>query len=84
MSSIVQIDAVPTNDTLVQSEHKQVLFVICDNCFWCCSLLSIRQHEVNSCPQCKEEPSKLPIANNEAYTYEHTPSRGVELSFRPR
>jgi hypothetical protein len=64
----------------IEKQQKR-LFVICDNCFWCASAINTHQFEVNSCPECNNPVSLLPIANNEEYRYNYTVSRGVELEF---
>ena len=56
------------------AEFKQRLFVICDDCFWCASA-------IDTCPQCRKAVSSLPLCTDEAYSYNYTPGRGVELEF---
>jgi hypothetical protein len=63
------------------NELRQKLFVICDNCYWAASALSIRPYDIDKCPVCKDMVSSLPLENNEVYKYNFTPSRGVELEF---
>jgi hypothetical protein len=78
MSNAVEIDT----NVLQLSQLRQRQFVLCNDCFWCCSTLSTRQFDIDICPNCKKSVSAMPIENNEAYTFNHTPSRGVELEFK--
>jgi hypothetical protein len=63
------------------AEFKQRLFVICDDCFWCASALNTRMHHIDTCPQCRKAVSSLPLSIDEAYRYNYTPIRGIELEF---
>ena len=76
MSDAIQIDA-----AITAAEFKQRLFIVCDDCFWCASAMSPRMHHVDTCPRCRKPVSPLPISPNEAYRYNYTANRGVELEF---
>ena len=67
--------------TSTAAEFKQRLFIICDYCFWCASAINIRIHNIDTCPQCGEAVSSLSLSTNEAYRYNYTQTRGVELEF---
>jgi hypothetical protein len=67
--------------TSTTAEFKQRLFIICDDCFWCASAINTRMHDIDSCPQCRKAVSSLPLSADEAYRYNYTPSRGIELEF---
>lgn len=68
--------------TSTAAEFKQRLFIICDDCFWCASAINIRMHNIDACPQCgKKAVSSLPLCIDEAYRYNYTQTRGVELEF---
>ena len=56
-------------------------FLICDSCFWAASAISIRRHDVLTCPACKAEVSRIPLADNECFTFSYDNTRGVELDF---
>lgn len=56
-------------------------FLICDNCFWCASLLK-RGYE-SKCMSCGSPIiSAIPVMHNEKYLVEVDKKRGVTLSFR--
>ena len=75
-----RLDAAVTT-TCNAADFKQRLFVICDDCFRCASAINIRIHHIDTCPQCRKAVSSLPLSTDEAYRYNYTPSRGVELEF---
>ena len=62
-------------------EFEQRLFVICDDCFWCASAINIRMQNLDSCHRCGKAVSSLPLSTDEAYRYNYTQTRGVELEF---
>jgi hypothetical protein len=46
--------------------HHNISFIICRNCFWCASLLSIRASNEHICPNCsKNKLESIPIALTE-------------------
>lgn len=56
-------------------------FLICDNCFWCASILGER-HE-SRCLSCGSRiVSAVPVTNNERFVVEVDKKRGISLSFR--
>jgi hypothetical protein len=58
-----------------------VSFLICDNCFWCASVLTtIYESKCQSCG--RQILSSVPIMNNERFIVEADRKRGVTLSFR--
>jgi hypothetical protein len=38
-------------------------------------------YDIDSCPRCGKAVSSLPLSTNEAYRYNYTQIRGVELEF---
>lgn len=58
-----------------------VSFLICDNCFWCASILTTSYE--SKCQSCgRQILSSVPIMNNERFIVEADRKRGVTLSFR--
>jgi hypothetical protein len=56
-------------------------FLICDNCFWCASLLK-RGYELR-CMSCGSPIiSAIPVMHNEKFLVEVDKKRGITLSFR--
>jgi hypothetical protein len=56
-------------------------FLICDNCFWCASLL--RSGYESKCMSCGSPIiSAIPVMHNEKFLVEVDKKRGVTLSFR--
>jgi hypothetical protein len=76
-----RLDAAVIITSPAAEEFKQRLFIICDDCFWCASAITIRMHNIDTCPQCGKAVSSLPLSINEAYRYNYTQTRGVELEF---
>lgn len=56
-------------------------FLMCDFCFWAASAISIRRHDVLTCPECRAEVSHIPLADNESFTFSYDKTRGVEVDF---
>ena len=75
MASVLEIR---NSDSLVRLSRQ---FLICDFCFWAASAISIRRHDVLTCPQCSAEISRIPLADNESFTFSYDRKRGVELDF---
>lgn len=75
MASVLEIR---NNDSLVRLSRQ---FLICDFCFWAASAISTRRHDVLACPQCNAEISRIPLGDNETFTFSYDKRRGVELDF---
>ena len=69
---------------IVTSARLPREFVICDYCFWAASAISFRRMQVDSCPQCRKAVSRIPLGENETYSFNCGKERGVELSFASR
>jgi hypothetical protein len=56
-------------------------FLICDNCFWCASVLKV-DYELK-CQSCSNKiTSMTPVMSNEKFAVEVDKKRGVTLSFQ--
>jgi hypothetical protein len=75
MASVLEIR---NDDSLVKLSRQ---FLICDFCFWAASAISTRRHDVLTCPQCSSEVSRIPLGDNETFTFSYDKRRGVELDF---
>lgn len=75
MASLLEI---PNIDSLVKLPRE---FLICDFCFWAASATSMRRHDVVTCPQCNAMVSRIPLTENESFTFNYDERRGVELDF---
>lgn len=75
MASVLEIR---NSDSSVKLSRQ---FLICDFCFWAASAISIRRHDMLTCPQCMAEVSRIPLADNESFTFYYDKTRGVELDF---
>ena len=78
MATILEI---PNIDSSVRLPRQ---FLICDFCFWAASAICTRRHDVVTCPQCDAVVSKIPLADNESFTFSYDIKRGVELDFAAR
>jgi hypothetical protein len=76
-----RLDAAVITTTSTAAEFKPRLFIICDDCFWCASAINIWMRDIDTCPQCGKTVSSLPLCTNEAYRYNYTLGRGIELEF---
>lgn len=75
MASVLEIQ----NNYSLEKLSRQ--FLICDFCFWAASAISVRRHDILTCPQCNAEVSRIPLADNESFTFNYDKRRGVELDF---
>ncbi|MEO9362687.1 MAG: hypothetical protein ABI348_02185 [Nitrososphaera sp.] len=69
----------------VESQRRiaPVNFVICNECFWCASLL-LGAGSINGCPSChKNALEEVPVSGNERYAFDYGPTGGVVLEFSP-
>jgi hypothetical protein len=56
-------------------------FIICNECFWCASLLSTKAI-IEKCPSCHKNPvESLPIFQDETYTFDYTDNADITLEF---
>lgn len=61
-------------------KYRLVDFMLCNNCFWCASNISINYYQ-SRCPTCNSEKIELiPISESEAYGIK-IECNGVELEF---
>ena len=68
------------------------IFILCETCHWCATyfdknrLLPEGNEYNNKCPECYSVGtlSSFPISSNEAFTFNYTHNRGVELEFSIR
>jgi hypothetical protein len=76
-------DSTPNVKTSVS---QPPVFVLCESCHWCATYLDKAKLPLdNECPQCSSDMlSSFPILSTEAFTFDYTETRGVELEFRRR
>jgi hypothetical protein len=61
------------------------IFVLCESCHWCATYLDKTKIPYNECPHCSGDMlSSFPILSTEAFTFDYSEKRGVELEFRRR
>lgn len=66
-----------------QRRIAPVNFVICNECFWCASLL-LGLGSVERCPSChKNALETVPVSSNERYAFDYSPTGGAVLEFSP-
>jgi hypothetical protein len=78
------------NNNAVLQEQKRsrsrritdvIHFLICDNCFWCASILGERYE--SKCLSCGSQiVSSVPVMSNEKFIVEVDKKRGISLSFQ--
>ena len=68
------------------SGSQPPVFVLCESCHWCATYLDKARLPLdNECPQCSSDMfSSFPILSTEAFTFDYSEVRGVELEFRRR
>ena len=59
-------------------------FLICDFCFWAASAIGTRRRDIVACPKCDAKLSRIPLSDNESFTFNYSERRGVELDFAAR
>jgi len=71
-------------------KNKEKIFFVCDQCMWTVTCLDKKYlNELTnnsdiqySCPMCKEQQlSSFPLSHSDSYTYNHSTSRGLEITF---
>ena len=66
---------------------NQPIFLFCDQCLWTVTCLNkIYLQEISQtnyiCPACnQDELSSFPVSPNDAFTYNYSDKRGLELTF---
>lgn len=71
----------PHGKSQMRRVANAVHFLICDNCFWCASILNDRFESI--CVSCGSKIlSAVPVMNNEKFLVEVDKKRGISLSFR--
>jgi len=77
------------NDAVLQEQKRSrsrritdvIHFLICDNCFWCASILGERYE--SKCLSCGSQiVSSVPVMSNEKFIVEVDKKRGISLSFQ--
>jgi len=71
---------------LKTSGSQPPVFLLCESCHWCATYLDkARLSMDNQCPHCSSDMlSSFPILSTEAFTFDYSETRGVELEFRRR
>ena len=75
MASVLEIRNI---DSLLKLPRE---FLLCDFCFWAASAISMRRHDIMTCPGCNAIVSRIPLAEKESFTFSYDQTRGVELDF---
>ena len=74
----IHCDFVSDNIPNLKRERQ---FLICNSCFWCASIVFI-DNIMNLCPVCNNDRlERMPICDNESYTYNCDPKNGIVLYF---
>ena len=75
-----------SNPNLRSSGSQPPIFVLCESCHWCATYLDKARLPLdNECPQCSSDMmSSFPILSTEAFTFDYSEKRGVELEFNQR
>ena len=61
--------------------NKVRYFLICRSCLWCASYFK-SQITFPKCPRCNDGRIEyMPIGDDEKYTFDCSPTKGVELKF---
>jgi hypothetical protein len=69
-----------TNQQIVEN-YKKRTFLVCNSCFWCTSYFK-NQISFHKCPSCSDTNIEcVPIGDEERYSFNHSPTRGIELIF---
>lgn len=69
-----------TNQQIMEY-YKKRNFLVCNSCFWCTTYFK-NQISFHKCPSCTDANIEcVPIGDEERYSFNHSPTRGVELIF---
>jgi hypothetical protein len=65
------------------ASHQKKHFLLCEACFWCATyLINDGGTTVSKCPICNNAKVELmPIAKNEFYKFDYSPSSGLTFEF---
>jgi hypothetical protein len=67
---------------IISKEREEIIFLLCESCFWCASYFNNYRKVVSNCPTCdNEKVESMPISHDEIYTFNHDSKRGVTLGF---
>ena len=71
------------NNVKYTASYQKKHFLLCEACFWCATyLISDGGTTVSKCPICNNiKVELLPIANNEFYKFDYSPSSGLMFEF---
>lgn len=72
------------NNTNIERRSSQVYFVMCNSCYWCATYFGIDTPSSlpPACHSCNSHNTELmPILNDESFSIEYNPIRGVEIKF---
>jgi hypothetical protein len=71
------------NNVKVAASHQEKHFLLCEACFWCATyLINDGGTTVSRCPICNNAKVELlPIAKNEFYRFDYSPSSGLTFEF---
>lgn len=74
-----------SNPSVRKLGSQPPVFVLCESCHWCATFLDKTRLPSNECPHCSSDMlSSFPILPTEAFTFDYSEKRGVELQFRRR
>jgi hypothetical protein len=71
----------------INPKINERIFLLCDKCLWTVTCLNkIYLQEISQtnyiCPACnQDELSSFPVSPNDAFTYNYSDKRGLELTF---
>jgi len=71
------------NNVKYTTSYQKKHFLLCEACFWCATyLISDGGTTVSKCPICNNvKVELLPIAKNEFYKFDYSPSSGLMFEF---
>jgi hypothetical protein len=62
--------------------YKERIFLLCNSCFWCASILYDDVRPFRSCPTCRSYNLEfMPLSANETYKFDLDKRHGVTLEF---
>ena len=86
MSNRASVSNYDDSPNLKTSGSQPAVFLLCESCHWCATYLDKARLPLdNQCPHCSSDMlSSFPILSTEAFTFDYSETRGVDLEFRRR
>ena len=85
---MLKSETLAKSQSYTRSSSLTTIFILCDTCYWCATYFDKTRIPMdNICPRCTANNNELTsflLWQNESFTFDHNPERGIEFEFNPR